>query len=113
MNFADGRHPSECANASIDTSLIIAGAKLNLNRGTINYTLYFGLADRLMWINAGVPLAGLSGKVTARTSTRSVSGFGDSSHQSGALLGGGPALSVSQFENSRLFRPLMSMGELA
>ena len=29
------------ANASIDTSLIVAGAKFDLNQGTIDYTRYF------------------------------------------------------------------------
>jgi hypothetical protein len=56
------------ANASIDNSLVIAGAKLNLYQGTFSYTRYFGLANRLMWVNAGVPVAGLSGEVTERPS---------------------------------------------
>src|SRR5271169_2057928 len=52
------------SNASIDTSLIVAGAKLNLNAGTIEYTRYFGLIHRLAWVEASVPLAGLGGSVT-------------------------------------------------
>src|SRR5215472_7855473 len=52
------------ANASIDTSLIIPGAKLNLNQGTISYTRYFGLANHTAWVTAGVPFACLSGAVT-------------------------------------------------
>src|SRR5215467_3475022 len=44
------------ANASIDTSLIITGAQFNLNQGTIDYTRYFGLLHRLMWVEAGVPV---------------------------------------------------------
>src|SRR6201986_4631811 len=31
------------SNASIDTSLIVGGAKFNLNQGAITYTRYFGL----------------------------------------------------------------------
>src|SRR5215471_1606226 len=30
------------ANASLDTSLIVAGARLNLDQGFIDYTRYFG-----------------------------------------------------------------------
>jgi hypothetical protein len=87
------------ANASIDNSLIIAGAKLNLYQGTLSYSRYFGLADRLMWVSAGVPIAGLSGEVTGTSIRGSVTGAGDSSFQFGALLIGGPALSTSHFEN--------------
>ena len=37
------------SDTSIDTSLVITGAKLNLNQGTIGYTRYFGVWHRLMW----------------------------------------------------------------
>ena len=95
------------SNASIDNSIVIAGAKLNLNQGTINYTRYFGLVNRLMWVDAGVPLAGLSGEVKGTNIHGSVSGSGDSSFQLGALFKGGPALSVSQFEN---YKPTTILG---
>jgi hypothetical protein len=95
------------SNTSIDNSLIITGAKLNLNQGTINYTRYFGLAHRLMWVNAGLPLVGLNGGVAGTNISGSVSGAGDSSYQWGALLKGGPALSVSQFEN---YQPATILG---
>lgn len=32
------------ANASIDNSLVITGAKLNLYQGTVSYTRHFGVA---------------------------------------------------------------------
>src|SRR3974377_916606 len=51
------------ANASIDTSLIITGASFSLNQGTIDYTRYFGLLHRLTWVEAAVPIAGLSGSI--------------------------------------------------
>src|SRR5215510_4738078 len=51
------------ANASIDTSLIITGARVDLNQGIIDYTRYFSLLHRLMWVEVGVPVAGLSGSV--------------------------------------------------
>src|SRR5215471_7816167 len=95
------------ANASIDSSVIIAGAKLNLHQGTINYTRYFGVANRLMWASAGVPFAGLSGSTTGSSIRGSITGAGDSSYQLGALLRGGPALSGSQFEN---YKPTTILG---
>ena len=95
------------SNASIDTSLIIPGAKLNLNQGTISYTRYFGLANHLMWVSAGVPFAGLNGSVSGTVVRGSVTGAGDSSYQVAALLKGGPALSVAQFEN---YKPTTILG---
>jgi hypothetical protein len=35
------------ANTSIDTSLVVAGAKFDLNQGSISYTRYFGFVHRL------------------------------------------------------------------
>lgn len=87
------------ANTLIDNSLIIAGAKLNVNQGSISYTRYFGLAKHLLWMTAGVPIAGLSGEVVGTNIRGSITGAGDSSYQLGALLRGGPALSVTQFED--------------
>src|SRR5262252_5271668 len=84
------------ANAAIDTSLIITGAKFNLNQGTIDYTRYFGLLHRLMWVEAAVPVAGLSGSITGTNIRGSTTGAGDSSYQLAMLLKGGPALNVAQ-----------------
>src|SRR6516165_4127262 len=81
------------ANASIDTSLIVTGAKVNLNQGTIGYTRYFGLVHRLFWVNAGFPLAALNGSVTGTNFHGSSTGTGDSSYEIAALLKGGPPLS--------------------
>jgi hypothetical protein len=94
-------------NASIDTSLIIEGAKLNLSQGMISYTRYFGFAKHLMWVSAGVPIAGLNGEVAGTNIRGSVAGAGDSSYQVGALLKGGPALSISQFDN---YKPTTVLG---
>ena len=77
------------ANASIDTSLVVAGAQLNLNQGT--------LVHRLVWVDASVPIAGLGGSVTGTNISGSVSGAGDSSYEVAALLKGGPALTVEEF----------------
>jgi hypothetical protein len=87
------------SDVSIDTGLIIAGAKLNLNAGTIDYSRYFGLANHLMWVNGALPIAGLSGSVIGTNIRGSVNGAADSSYQVAALLKGGPALSVADFDN--------------
>jgi outer membrane putative beta-barrel porin/alpha-amylase len=85
------------SNASIDTSLIVAGAEFNLNQGTMDYTRYFGLAHRLAWVEASIPFAGLDGSVTSTNIRGSSTGTGDSSYEFAVLLKGGPALSVAQF----------------
>ena len=95
------------ANSSIDTSLVILGAKLNVNQGTIIYTRYFGLANHTMWVNAGIPISGVSGSVSGTNIHNSVAGLADSSCQVAALLKGGPALSVAQFES---YRPTTVLG---
>ncbi len=95
------------ANASIDTSLIITGARVDLNQGIIDYTRYFGLLHRLMWVEAGVPVAGLSGSVVGTNIEGSVIGAGDSSYAAGILLKGGPALSLAEFEK---FKPITTVG---
>ena len=86
------------SNASIDTSLIITGAKVDLNQGIIDYTRYFGLLHRLTWVEAGVPVAGLGGSVVGTSIQGSTVGAGDSSYAVGILLKGGPALSMAEFE---------------
>lgn len=85
------------SNTSIDTSLIVAGAKLSLNEGLIDYTRYFGFTHRMAWVEATVPFAGLNGSVTGTDIHGSSTGAGDSSYEVALLLKGGPALSVPQF----------------
>ena len=87
------------ANASIDTSLVIAGAELNLNQGMVEYSRYFGLFHRLAWVQVGLPIAGLSGSVTETNVHGSTTGMGDSSYEFATLLFGGPALTPAQFQN--------------
>src|SRR5215469_8746470 len=87
------------SDVSIDTGLVIAGAQLNLNAGTINYSRYFGLANHMMWVSGAVPIAGLSGSVTGANIRASVHGAADSSYQVAVLLKGGPALKVADFDN--------------
>jgi hypothetical protein len=95
------------SNTSLDPSLALAGANLNLNQGTISYTHYFGVFHRLAWVEAAVPLAGLAGSIAGTDIQGSVSGAGDSSYQFSMLLRGGPALSIEQFES---YKPVTSLG---
>src|SRR6516162_4217555 len=95
------------ANASIDTSLIITGANFNLNQGTVDYTRYFGLLHRLMWVEAAVPVAGLGGSISGTNIRGSTTGTGDSSYAVGMLLKGGPALTAAQFED---YKPTTTLG---
>jgi hypothetical protein len=88
------------SDASIDTSLVVVGAQFSLNQGAFTYTRYFGFLDHVVWAEASVPLANLSGSVSG-TTPRSRSGAGDSSYTLTTLLKGGPALSVDQFETYR------------
>src|SRR5262245_30793681 len=59
-------------NASIDTAVIIAGAKLNLNQGIAHYTRYSSFLNRLMWVEVSVPVANLSGSITGTNISRSI-----------------------------------------
>ena len=102
LAYAHGR-----ANASIDTSLIVTGAKFSLNQGSITYTRYFGFIRRLMWLEACVPVAGLAGSVAGTNINGSVTGAGDSSYKLAALLKGGPALTVTQFPD---YTPTTTVG---
>ena len=74
------------SNSSIDTSIIVTGAKLNLNQGSIGYTRYFGLFHRLFWVKASLPIAGLNGSISGTHIQGSVTGTGDTSYQITALL---------------------------
>lgn len=95
------------SNASVDPSLVIGGARLNLNQVAIGYTYYFGAFHRLAWAEAAVPLAGPDGSIADTNIHGSIYGTGDSSYQFGMLLKGGPALSIEQFAN---YKPATSLG---
>jgi hypothetical protein len=95
------------ANASLDTSLVVAGAKFDLNQGTFDYTRYFGLFHRLMWVEAGVPVAVLSGSISGTNIQGSTTGTGDSNYSLAMLLKGGPALTVEQFQH---YQPTTTVG---
>jgi hypothetical protein len=95
------------SNTSIDSSLIVGGAKFHLNQGMVSYTRYFGLKDHMAWVEPSLPIAGLSGSISGTNISGSVTGTGDSSYQVGMLLKGGPALSPVEFES---YKPTTSVG---
>jgi hypothetical protein len=95
------------ANASIDSAIVIGGAKLNLNEWAVSYTRYFGLLGRTAWVSPGVPLAELNGSVSGTNVSGSVGGAGDSSYEFAMLLKGGPALSVAEFGK---YKPTTTVG---
>jgi hypothetical protein len=95
------------ANASIDTSLIVSGAELTVNRGTVQYTRYFSFFHRTTWAEATFPIAGVGGSVSGTNLHGSLTGTGDSSYELAMLLWGGPALSVAEFAN---YIPRTSLG---
>lgn len=95
------------ADASIDNSLVVRGANLDLNQGTVDYTRYFGFVGHCMWLEAAVPIAGLVGSVSGTIIHGSTAGTGDSSYQVAMLFKGGPALTVEEFHE---YRPTTTLG---
>src|SRR5262249_35151749 len=95
------------SNSSIDTSVIVTGARFDLHQGTVTFTRYFGLVNHLVWAQASLPLAGLSGSISGTKVEGSVAGTGDSSYTISALLKGGPALSVEELSN---YKPTTILG---
>ena len=95
------------ANTSIDTSLVISGAKFDVSQGAVAYTRYFGFLHRLMWVEAGIPIAGLGGSISGTNIQGSVTGTGDSTYSVALLLKGGPALSMAQFDG---YKPTTILG---
>lgn len=95
------------SNTSIDSSLVVGGAKFSLNQGSVTYTRFFDLFHRLTWVEPSLSIAGLSGSISGTDISGSVTGTGDSSYQIGMLLKGGPAFRASEFEN---FKPTTAVG---
>jgi hypothetical protein len=95
------------ADDSIDPSLVILGAHLNLNQWTISYTRYFSLFGRTAWVAPSIPLAELNGAVSGTNVSGSVGGAGDSGYEFAWLLKGGPALSPAEFGQ---YKPVTVVG---
>lgn len=112
-NFPVGINQLELAyayvrsDASIDTSIIVSGAKFNLNQGLIDYTRSFPFFHRLAWAEASVPIANLNGAIAGTSISGSTKGTGDSAYTVAILLKGGPALTPEQFAK---FEPTTSIG---
>jgi len=85
------------SNTSIDTSIVIPGAKFNLNQGYIDYSHYFAFLRRTSWVEASVPVANLNGSVAGTIIKGSTTGAGDSTYAAAILIKGGPAMSPAQF----------------
>lgn len=95
------------ANESIDQSLVIEGAHLNLNQWTICYMRYFNLFGRMAWVSPSIPLATLNGSISGTNVSGSVAGAGDTGYEFAWLLKGGPALSPAEFEK---YKPTTVVG---
>jgi hypothetical protein len=95
------------ADASIDTSIVVGGAQLDLNQGAVAYTHTFGILQRMTWVKATVPFASVGGSVTGTGISGSVAGAGDASLEIAALLKGGAALSVADFSS---YQPTTTVG---
>jgi Putative MetA-pathway of phenol degradation len=95
------------SDALVDTALVIADAKLNLNQITIGYTRYFNLFHRMAWIEPSIPLAALNGSISGSGPSGSVSGAGDTSYEIAVLLKGGRVLSVAEFKD---YKPTTTVG---
>jgi hypothetical protein len=95
------------ANSSIDSAIVISGAVLNLNQGTISYMRYFNLLRRMAWVSPSIPIAGLNGSISGTNVSGTTAGAGDSSFEAAVLLKGGPALRVPEFAN---YQPRTTVG---
>jgi len=95
------------SDTSIDPAIVIGGARLNLNEGTIGYMRYFGFFHRMAWIESSVPIAGLNGSISGTKVSRAITGAGDSNYGIAMLLKGGPALSVEEF---KAYKPTTTLG---
>jgi hypothetical protein len=95
------------ADTSIDTDFAITGAHIDLSQGIIQYTRYLGFFHHLTWVKAGVPIAGLNGYISGTNIRGSTTGTGDSGYEIAALLKGGSALTVAQFED---YKPTTTLG---
>ena len=95
------------SDTSIDPSIVIGGARLNLNQGTIGYMRYFGFFHRMAWIESSIPIAGLNGSISGINVSGASTGAGDSNYGIAMLLKGGPALSVEEFKD---YKPTTTLG---
>jgi hypothetical protein len=107
MNQLELAYAYTRSDTSIDSAIVIAGARLILNQGTLSYTRYFSLFHRTAWIEPSIPVAGLNGSIAGTSVGGPTAGAGDSSYEAAILLKGGPALQVADFAN---YKPTTTLG---
>jgi Putative MetA-pathway of phenol degradation len=107
VNQAELAYAYARSDTSIDPSIVIGHARLNLNQGTISYTRYFGLLRRMAWFSPSLPIAGLNGSISGTSVSAAVTGTGDSGYEMALLLMGGPALTIPEFKN---YQPTTTIG---
>jgi Putative MetA-pathway of phenol degradation len=107
VNQAELAYAYARSDTSIDPSITIGHARLNLNQGTISYTRYFSLLHRMAWFSPSLPIAGLNGSISGTNVNKAITGTGDSNYEMALLLKGGPALTVPEFEN---YQPTATIG---
>jgi hypothetical protein len=95
------------SDTSLDASIVVGDAELNLNFGVLEYTRYFSLFHHAAWAEPAVPFGNMAGSVSGTQIRSSSAGTGDSSYQAGILLKGGRALSVAQFAT---YHPSTTLG---
>jgi hypothetical protein len=95
------------ADASLDASLVITGASIDVNQGSIGYTRYFSLFRHVAWAEAELPVAGLAGSINGTHISGTTAGAGDSGFAMTMLFKGGPALGVAQFAD---YMPTTTLG---
>lgn len=87
------------ADSSLDSSLEVVGAHVELDAAAVFYTRTFGMLGQLAWVKLAVPFASVRGSVTGTTFSRSITGAGDSSLQFTTLVAGGKAMSEKDFQS--------------
>jgi hypothetical protein len=97
LNQLEADYTHAHADASVDTALVVGGARFELNQVTLNYTHYLSALGNLSWVELSAPFARLSGSVSGTSVHGSTSGAADASIQLGMLLMGGRALTAAQF----------------
>jgi hypothetical protein len=95
------------SDTSLDTSIVVGDAQLNLNFGAVEYTRYFSFFHHAAWVEPAIGFGDLTGTVAGTHIRSSSTGTGDSSYQAGILLKGGRAYNVPEFAK---YHPSTTLG---
>jgi hypothetical protein len=85
------------ADSSLDTSIEVVGAHVDVNALALSYTHNFAMLGQLAWVKLGIPFASVSGSVAQTSYSRSITGAGDASLEFATLLKGGKAMREAEF----------------